>query len=368
MYIYLDHAATTYVYPEVIDIIENELRNYGNPSSLYSLGRYNKLKILQSKKRIADCIGADPDEIFFTSGATEGNAIVLNQVRKAVSSMYEHHSISKNPKVTQIDENYLGMCLAEKEKNRGKDFRFSDLSGWLCSWMYVCNETGEIFPIKQICEKAHALNMYFHSDMTQALGNIPINVKYLNVDYATFSGHKVHAPKGIGFIYIKRECQNRFRPLFYGGGQENGIRPGTENVPYIVGLSYAIEKAVQEISGKDHCALFKQYIKKRLTQKNIPCIINTPENSVNSIFSFSLKGIEGELIASELDEKYNIYVSTGSACNSGDPKPSEVLTNMEVPEEYIRGTIRLSFDSETGLGQVKKAINAIIDVYQELVK
>lgn len=364
--IYLDHASTTYIYPEVIDVIKNSLNNnWGNPSSLYNLGKNSKEKIQEARISIANSIGAKPQEIIFSSGASEGNAFIAHQSPKILCSPYEHHNFITNPKCILIDENYLDLAI---KKEIDQDYKLGTYNNWICSWMYVNNETGEIFDIKKIGEKAHKLGMFFHSDMTQALGNIPINVKELNVDYATFSGHKVHAPKGIGFIYINSETIEKTLPLIYGGGQEFNIRAGTENIAYIEGLRLAVINSCSKIHFKTaHTYKLKKYAQKLMEEyfNKEDYIIVSPGNSVNNIFCFCLKNISGEIITDILNQK-QICISNGSACNSGNLEPSSVLEAMQIPEDYIYGEIRLSFDLTNTKNEIKIVLEEISKAYKEL--
>ena len=236
---------------------------------------------------------------------------------------------------------------------------------YLFSHMLVNNETGEIFNIPRMAEKAHMLGMLVHSDLTQALGNISVNVKELGIDMATFTGHKIHAPKGIGFMYISEDVKE-IKPLIYGGGQERGIRAGTENIPYIAGLRIAVNNAVVNRKYKEVVtSKLKHQLVNGLTEKKLPFIINSPGNSIASTLNISFKDIEGEALAMLLNDK-EIYVGVGSACNTGDFEPS-VLTAMGVPEDYIRGAMRFSFDVTNTKEEINKVIEAIDQGYHELM-
>ena len=361
--IYMDHASTTYVYPEVIttikDILEN---NWGNPSNLYKFGEKSKEIVDTARRSIARTIGADPSEIFFTSGASEGNVWIVKQANyKVMCSAFEHHNLINNPNCVLIDENYLDMAIESKSD----PILHSNYDNWICSHMYVNNETGEIFPIERICQKAHQLGMLFHSDMTQALGHIPINVKNLKVDFATFTAHKVHGPKGIGFVYFNSDTVKTIEPLIYGGGQEFNHRAGTENVPYIAGMRLAV---VNMCNRRDlyqyHClelkkkmdSLFRYYL------EDDDFIVVSPGNSVDNIYTICLKDVSSELIAEELSNR-DICVGTGSACTSGELENSTVLTAMGIPDKYINGELRFSFDVKNTLGEVEEVVKAVVNIY-----
>lgn len=178
---------------------------------------------------------------------------------------------------------------------------------------------------------------------------------------ATFSGHKIHTPKGIGFAFIKESVQNKVIPLIYGGGQENGLRAGTENVPYIVALGTAVNEAVHNIKGKwEYCKHLRELVLNRLNESDVDYLVNEGAENIPSTLNLSFKNVEGEYIMLTLNEK-NIYIGTGSACNTGNMEPSEVLSEMKVPDEYINGSIRLSFSAETTENEVLVATDEIIN-------
>lgn len=372
--IYLDHASTTYVYPEVIDVVKNTMeQNWGNPSNLYQFGVESRKILDRARRTLATNLGCEPGEIIFTSGASEGNAWVVNLSNgDPFCSGYEHHNLYANPRCRIIDEAFLDLAIrGAKDTDENGDpmgVNKSYYEGRICSHMYVNNETGEIFPIERLCEKAHLLGMYFHSDMTQALGNVPINLHNLGVDFATFSGHKIHAPKGVGFIYINSHTFKEPHPMIYGGGQEFGLRAGTENVPYIEGLRLAVANSCARRDLKStHCHGLKKQAMTLLESlfDNEDFKVVTPGNSVDNIFTFCLRGVSSEIIMMELNEK-EIYIGTGSACTSGDMEPSNTLMSMGVDQEFLNGEIRLSFDLKNTKQDVKTAMEEISKVYKEL--
>lgn len=369
MSIYLDHAATTYIYPELIPIIAEDLdRNWGNASTMYSFGQNSRTIIEESRIRIAHSIGCDSNEIVFTSGSSEGNALAIKQRRKCLCSPYEHHDISENVNSIIADDDYFQMALRSMEESGISDevYARSLSEDYLYSHMYVNNETGEIFDIIKKCGYAKKLNMLVHSDMTQALGNIPINLHELPVDIATFSGHKAHAPKFCGFAYFNAKAftDNKIKPLIY-GSQERTFRGGTENIPYIHAMSLAVEKACSHIDKKTvHCKKLKILLLEQLA-KNFDeddYMIVSPSNSVSSIIGVCFKGIEGEVLQQLLSEK-DIFVGTGAACSSGDMEPSATLKYMNIPEEYIRGQIRISTDLSTSGQDIVELVKALKESY-----
>ena len=328
--IYFDNASTTCLSEKVKENIISILDNFGNPSNLYKLGFQTKKVIENSRKQVAKAINANNDEIFFTSGASESNNWILNNFKNIYSSNIEHSSIHNYNKYNEYDFT--------------KEFDYSKINDKsLFCLMLVNNETGSIQNIKEICKKIHEHKGLFLCDATQAIGNINVDVKKLGIDFLSFSGHKFHAPKGIGVLYIKKDIQKYIKPLIYGGKQENGFRGGTENIIGISAIGIAIEEAVKNIQlRQDHCKKLKDYTIKLLKENNIDFIING-ENTIDSILNISIKGIDSESFINYLDIN-DIYVSSGSACESGELKNSYVLNVIGTDKNYINGTIRLSFD------------------------
>ena len=330
--IYLDNSATTPVDKKVLDAMLPYFSGfYGNPSSQYKLGRVAKAAVEKARSQFAKAINAEPEQIFFTSGATESNNLVrrfFDESYCITTSVYEHPSML-SPDYTITDISYID----EWYRNT------------LLSWQYVNSETGMIFPIKEIVQTAHKSNAYFHSDMTAAFGKVPIDVKDLDVDFASFSGHKFHAPKGIGVLYIKDP--EEFRSDIIGGGQEKNLRSGTENVPAIVGIGEAAElfNYNPDRDGKHHN--MRAEILKQL-EKKMPCeykILSDESNNVPSIISIAVKNVEGEAIMFALAAK-EIFVSTGSACHSKSLEASPTVKSFNLPPEYEHGVIRISFGDD----------------------
>lgn len=374
--IYLDNASTTYIYPEVIEKIYDILKNnWGNPSNIYSFGFKSKEIIDGARITIAKCIGAKPENIFFTSGSSEGNAWALKQGTKCLCSPYEHHNITENANSIIADEDYLERTLNQDWTT--KSYLKQEYKNWVYSHMLVSNETGEIFDVNPLFKQAKQLEMFTHCDMTQALSNVPIYMdKFPDVDMATFSGHKVHAPKGVGFVYIsdkvlekhydENKPEFRLEPLIYGGIQERNLRAGTENIAYIAGLAIAVDRATSEGMLKNiTCIHLRQFAKEKLDNSNLDYYIVEGKHNIASTFTFCLKNIESEVIQNMLSEK-NIFIGTGSACGDGTMSVSETLKYMEVPIEYIHGEIRLSFDLTTTEEDIDTAINAIEECYEQL--
>lgn len=339
--IYLDNSATTTLSDNVKQDIITNLENFGNPSSLYEIGLKTKRRIEEVREIVAKCIGGEKKYVYFTSGASESNTWIMNQFDKVyLPNPIEHHSILNNPKVTN---KYEPNCLV--------------------SQMYVNNEIGVIADISSLKKKYP--NSYIHSDCTQALGNIDINIQNMNVDSISFSGHKIHAPKGIGVLYSTVPM----KPLIYGGKQECGVRGGTENFIGISALGVAIQEAIKNIKLKqEHCLNLKNRMIDNLRHKKIDFIINAENmNTVSNILNLSFKNISGESMLILLDTK-EIYCSSGSACSSGELEPSETLKWLKIPKEYINGTLRFSFDLCNTINEIDIVCNEIERIVSLLSK
>ena len=350
--IYLDNAASTKIDTMVFAEMFQYLRdNYGNASSLHSLGRKSRQAIEHAREQVAKSINAEPNQIFFTSGSTESNNWIISNFNHVLCSKVEHHSILNNPKCTPITFENLANTIYKKHPD-------------LVTCMYVNNETGKIYNIKEMAEICHKMKVPFYTDSTQAFGHIPIDVKELNVDGMSLSGHKFHASNGIGILYLKEP--NKYKPMLYGGGQEKHLRAGTENVAGIVGIGKACE--LHNFNFKDNLYIYQ--LKEHLTyfiQNNIPDVmINSPlETTVSNILNVSFKGVEGESLMLMLD-RAGICVSSGSACNSGSLEPSHVLKYMEVPDDYIYGTIRFSFSKFNTLDEIIETEKVLKETVEKL--
>lgn len=339
--IYFDNASTTMISRRVKDEIIDKIDIFGNPSSLHGLGLISKELINKSRNNIADVLNCSPEHIYFTSGASESNTSAINNFDKCVCGTTEHHSILNNPKVDTNIKNFTNEHLISK--------------------MLVNNETGEIYDIKSM--RKDYKNNIFHTDATQAIGNVDIDINKLGVNMLSFSGHKIHAPKGIGVLYSNIPM----KPLIYGGKQESGVRGGTENVIYINALSVALEESVSNINKKNIvCKEIKNNIVNKLYQSNIDFLING-SNTINSTLNISLKDIDGESLMNYLDI-FDIYISTGSACNSGSLKLSETIESLNLPNEYKYGTIRLSFNEYNTLEESDIVVDKIVEYYKRINK
>ena len=365
--IYFDHASTTYVNQNWIDDIAYILKNmWGNPSNIYEFGQTSHRIIQEAREKIANSLEVEPDEIYFTSGASEGNAWALIQRGKCVCSQYEHHDITKNPIAVVAGEDYLDGILKTKDYLT-KIVRYDNFT---YSHMYVNNITGEIFDVGKMCSKSHEVKMLFHSDMTQALGNAPIDLRGWNIDMATFSGHKIHTPKFVGFNYFNKKAfpnNKPIKPLIYGGGQESNLRAGTENVPYIHVLGEAVESAVKNMEFKqEYTKELKRLLIDKLSQTDVPFIIASPGNSINSTVAICFKDIESEVLSMMLSDD-GIFIGTGSACTNGEKENDSTLEAMGIPKDYIRGLLRFSFDITNNALEIDYVVNKIAEHYKELM-
>lgn len=347
--IYLDNASTTQVTNAVFSEMLPYMRDsYGNPSSLHSMGKEAKKAINKAREQVAQAINAEPNQIFFTSGATEANNWILSNYNTTLCSRVEHPSIYNHPNTIKMNDTPLANQIYRYMPN-------------LVSCMLVNNETGinYVNGIKSMIEIAHDMNRPFHIDGTQAYSHLPIDVKWLDVDSFSMSGHKIHTPKGIGVLYLKEP--NKYKPLLYGGGQEKGLRSGTENVAGIVGIGKACELYGFSLVDNANMWKLRNHLKDFILN-NIPdVLINSDENKysvVPNILSVSFKDIEGESLMLLLDRE-GICVSAGSACHSGSLEPSYVLKDLGVPDDYIHGTVRFSFSR-------LNTIEEIIEVEQKL--
>ena len=343
--IYLDYAATTPVDPRVLEaMMPYFCDNFGNTMSLHSFGQKARMALDESRKTVADFIGAKPEEIIFTSSATESNNFALKGIAFAnekkgnhiIISAIEHACIMESAKwlggrgfkITYVPVDRFGVVNVD---DVSKAITKETI---LISVMHVNNELGSIQPIAEIGQIAKGNNIYFHSDCAQSLGKIPVNVNDLNVDLLTASGHKIYGPKGIGILFVKRGV--KIEPLLNGGGQELGLRSSTSNVAGAVGFAKALELFNQE----EKIAELREYLCSGVL--SIPgSRLNSPKTGVPGILNFSFSGVEGEAITMRLDMD-GIAVSTGSACSSNKLTASHVLLATGMKPEEAHGSLRVS--------------------------
>ncbi len=360
--IYLDEAATTKPKEEVIQAILPYLyEKWHNPSSLYSPSKSIKKDIEDVRKNVADTINADASEIFFTSGGSESNNWVIqgfhNQYPEAaiITTTIEHKSILKCvddiPNVHFVGVNKYGAVVLEQLKNMLQYIKTRPI---LVSIQYANNEIGTIQNIKTIAELVHKYGGILHTDAVQAYGHIPIDVGQ-GIDLLSASGHKIGCPKGIGFLYKRNGVS--IKPLIY-GSQEQGMRGGTENVPYIIGLGKAVELIKNKKVDYDLCSkrnYFINQLKYKLGGKINGSMLNRLPNNINVTFSQS---ITGEALIYMLDT-FNIYISAGSACNSHSVQPSYVLQEIGLSDDEIYKTVRITLPDNIDEDKTNKAISEI---------
>lgn len=371
--IYLDNNATTPVAPEVIDEMLPYLRDlYGNPSSMHTFGGQLSRKIEEARAKVAALINAQPEEIIFTSCGTESdNTAIMSAVeifpakKHIITTRVEHpavlnfskHLSRKGFGVTYLPVDRLGRLDIEAFPN------ILDNDTAIVSIMYANNETGSIFPIQKIGEIMRERRIIFHTDAVQAVGKISIDVKTLPVDMLSLSGHKLHAPKGVGALYVRRGT--RFYPYIIGGHQERGRRAGTENVASIIGLGKACELALQHLDKETvYLGNLRDKLEKALLQKCPDARVNgDTEHRLPNTTNISFEYVEGEAILLRLDE-YGICASSGSACTSGSLEPSHVLRAMGTPFTAIHGSIRFSLSRYN----TEADINRVIEVMPPVIK
>ena len=373
--IYLDNNATTMVAPEVLEeMLPYFSQYYGNPSSMHSFGGRTAKDINDAREKTASLIGAEPDETVFTSCGTESDntaimsALDVNPSRRhIVTTRVEHpavralceHLAGKGYLITTIDVDGDGnLNMDQYEKSLTKDTA-------VVSIMWANNETGVIFPVEKAAQLAQERGILFHTDAVQAMGKIPIDIKNSAIDMLSFSGHKLHAQKGIGVLYIRRGT--RFSPYLIGGHQEKGRRGGTENTPAIIGLGRACELANQQLSKENGHV---RALRDRLESEIINRIPNVKVNGGRSprlpnTSNISFEFVEGESILLLLD-KYGICASSGSACTSGSLQPSHVLRAMGVPYTMAHGSIRFSLSIYNTSEEIDVVINTLPPIIEKL--
>jgi cysteine desulfurase len=374
--IYLDHAATTFVKPEVLEaMIPYFTEHFGNPSSIYSIARHSKKAIETARVQTANALGADPDEIYFTSGGSESDNWAIKGVALAnrkrgnhiITTRIEHHAVlhtcqfleKEGFEVTYLPVDQYGLVDPSELKKAITEKTL------LISIMYANNEIGTIEPIAELGAIARKHKVYFHTDAVQAIGNIPIDVKSQNIDLLSLSAHKFYGPKGVGVLYIRKGV--RIENLIHGGGQERKRRAGTENIAGIVGLGKAIELATADIPG--HNAKIKA-MRDRLIKGVLEKIPNArlnghSEKRLPGNFNVSFEFIEGESMLLWLDDA-GICGSTGSACTSGSLEPSHVLRATGLPVEISHGSLRLTLGDANTEGDVDFVLDVLPKIVQKL--
>ncbi|MBM7581660.1 cysteine desulfurase [Caldicoprobacter guelmensis] len=374
--IYLDNAATTPVYPDVARaVMKCMIEDFGNPSSLHRMGLRAERKLKEARERIASALGVDADGIFFTSGGTEANNLAIvgtalarkREGRHCITTQIEHPSVLNTFKylekegweVTYLPVNKEGVISLDDLK---KALRPDTV---LVSIMHVNNEIGSIQPVNEISNllKTHGNAPVFHVDAVQSFGKLTLKPAQWGIDLLSISGHKVHAPKGIGALYIRKGV--KIHPLQWGGGQEKGVRSGTENMPGIVGFGEAV-RWLEEVD-RDYLYRLKGILVAELIERVPSAVINgpSPEKGAPHILSVSFPGIRGEVMLHALEEK-GVYVGTGSACSSKKGHVSHVLEAIGSRKDIAQGAIRISLSYLNTEDDVRRAAGLIQECVKEL--
>lgn len=375
--IYADHAATTALSPGAYAAMQPWLQTqFGNPSTRYSLAREPRKAVASARQTIADCIGAKPDEMFFTSGGTEADNWALTGIAfrqpdfkcEIISSSIEHHAILHTCDflkhmgygITLLPVDKQGVVNPETLKKHIKD------TTRLVSIMFANNEIGSVQPIRELAEIAHQHGCLFHTDAVQGVGHIPIDVQALGVDMLSASAHKFNGPKGIGFLYVRDGVS--IESFMHGGAQEKGKRAGTENVAGIIGMAEALREH------QEHMAEETEYVKglaktllADLRKTDLDFLVNGSENRIPGSLSLSFRDVDGEALMHRLDFKGSA-VSTGSACDSMSTILSHVLRAIAVPDEYAYGTIRVTLGMDNTTDQMHTLAEQIYDITSKMQK
>lgn len=372
--VYADNAATTAVSPEVLEaMLPFYCEVYGNPSSLYELGQEAKKPLEEARATVAECLGARANEIYFTSCGSESDNWAIKGAARAmkakgkthiITSAFEHHAVlhtcaaleKEGFEVTYLDVHRNGIVKPEEV-----EAAITDKTA-LVTIMYANNEIGTIQPIAEIGAICKKHGVLFHTDAVQAVGNVEINVKEQNIDMLSLSGHKIHAAKGVGALYIRNGCV--IQNFMDGGAQERGKRAGTENVASIVGLATAIKRACSTIGERaDRLTKMRDRLIAGLSEIERSHLNGDPVQRLPGNVSFCFEGVEGESLLLMLDMK-GISASSGSACTSGSLDPSHVLLSIGLPHEVAHGSVRLSlgdYNTEEDVDYILETLPPIIE-------
>lgn len=374
--IYADHAATTKMSPAAIDAMLVAIReNYGNPSSLHQAGMEANDQLERAREQIARCLGCTPKEIFFTSGGTESDnqailsaaALGARQGKKhIISTAFEHHAVlhtleklkSQGFEIQLLSVEEKGNIMAKQVEEAIRP------DTCLVTVMYANNEIGSILPVKEIGEICRKHKVLFHTDAVQAVGHVPISVKEQNIDLLSLSAHKFHGPRGIGVLYAKKGIE--LIRLIEGGTQERGKRPGTENLPGIMGMAAALKEDCEKMG--ENCrkvAAMRDRLINGLGKIPHSILNGSTEKRLPGNVNFCFEGVEGESLLLLLDSK-GICVSSGSACTSGALDPSHVLLALGRPDEIARGSLRITLDASNTEEEIDYMLEVIPQVIEYL--
>lgn len=375
MFVYVDNAATTQVDPDVAEkVIPCFTSVFGNASSIHTAGRKAKELLDTAREQVANALGAEPGEIYFTAGGSESDNWAIKGVahkfakkgKHLITTAIEHHAVLHSMKslekegfeVTYLPVDSEGFVTAEQVE---KAIRPDTI---LVSVMFANNEIGSVEPIAEIGEVCKKHGVLFHTDAVQAVAHVKIDVKAMNIDMLSLSGHKFNAPKGVGALYIRKGIT--IPNLIDGGQQERGKRAGTENIPAIVGMGYAIEVATRELDERmSRVRKMRDRLRDELMRRIPYAKLNTPENSLPGTLNISFQYIEGESILLMLDMN-GICASSGSACTSGSLDPSHVLLAIGLPHEIAHGSVRMSIDHNNTEEEIDHIIDTLPKIIQRL--
>lgn len=367
--IYLDYCATTPLHPRVLKAMQLGLeRDFGNPSSMHLYGRKAHQLVEEARNQVAAGIGASPEEIIFTSGATESNNLALigtlhqlaPKKNHLITTAIEHHAVLHCAEALEKNGFQLTILPVDTSGLVSADDLLNSIQPetGLISIMMVNNEIGTLQDLRPLTEIAHENGILFHTDAVQALPCLEVDVQSLGVDLLSLSGHKIYGPKGIGALYLK--AGTAIQPSFYGGSQENKLRPGTENVPGIIGLGTAMAVRTGNLaSRRAHLQDLRETLIRGLKEIDPGCSINgSPEQLSPHVISVSFQDTDGELLLFHLSQEA-AAVSLGSACTSEDLEPSHVLSAIGLPPEQIAGTVRISLGEPTTHQEIERFLNIL---------
>lgn len=365
--IYADNAATTQLDADAFETMRCFLmEKYGNASQAYSFGVEAKKAIKKSREKIAKCIGADPEEIYFTSGGTESNnwAIKMGAGRNGdiITSVIEHHAILRPCEILERWRRNVIYAPVSLTGEIDLEFIRKNITDRtrLLSVMFANNEIGTIQPVEKLADIAHNYACIFHTDAVQAVGHVEINVHDLGIDMLSASAHKFNGPKGIGFLFIRRGVD--IGAFMDGGSQEYGLRAGTENTASIAGMAVALEKNCQNIRANErHLKDLESLLLSALSDAGIRYIRNGGGHMLPGNVSLSFADVTGEMLLHRMDLQ-GICISTGSACDSVNTQISHVIQAIQVPEEFAEGTVRISFGKDNTRDEVYQIAGALIDI------
>ena len=379
--IYLDNAATTRTVPEAVEaMLPYFTEYYGNAGSIYRLGSESRKAVIQAKETIAATLGAEPNEIYFTSGGTESDNWALKAVYEAyrekgkhiITSSIEHHAVlhsceylkRQGAEITYLDVDADGLISVEQLKRAIRPDTI------LISIMYANNEIGTIQPVREVGEIAAAHDILFHTDAVQVYGQFPVDVEQCHIDLLSASGHKFGGPKGAGFLYVSKKA--KIRSFLRGGQQERGRRAGTENVPGIVGMEAAVKRAYDTADGKpaagklERVKMLRDYLISRIEQEIPGAKLNGHRTKrLPGNVNFSFEDVQGESALIMLDMK-GICASSGSACTSGSLEPSHVLLAAGQPPELARGSLRMTLGEENTMEEMDTVVEALKEIVERI--